>query len=217
MKRQLEGGFSLVEVLLVVAIVALTASLVLPTLVRAKRQGQATVCVSNLRQVYMSLQMYMEESGGEPRYFSPTALSEGPPSLSKLLLICPVDPILGDQSAFFRCKGKVVPLNSSYFWPFDKDNRVWKEISRVDSNPGVLACRVHGELNGRWPSDKAFCGRVPFLYSGRLNRIRMDGSLDVARLSLAPFPGRANRESFRYWRLFTDLRTKWDDHFESDN
>ena len=51
-------GFTLVELLVVVAIVAILASLLLPALSRAKERGRRAVCLSNLSQILKACTMY---------------------------------------------------------------------------------------------------------------------------------------------------------------
>lgn len=61
------GGFSIVELLVVLAIVALLASLLLPALSRAKERGRRAVCLSNLSQVAKACTMYALDN--EDKYF----------------------------------------------------------------------------------------------------------------------------------------------------
>lgn len=57
-------GFSLVELLVVTAVVALLVSIMLPSLSSARRQAEAVVCGSNLRQLAVANMMYADAHGG---------------------------------------------------------------------------------------------------------------------------------------------------------
>ncbi len=53
-------GFTLVEVLVVIGIIALLVAILMPALVRARRAANSIACASNMRQVYMMLVMYSD-------------------------------------------------------------------------------------------------------------------------------------------------------------
>ena len=59
------SGFTLLELLVVVAIIGVLASMLLPGLARAMEAARRVVCSSNLRQVGMALRMYADEADGK--------------------------------------------------------------------------------------------------------------------------------------------------------
>lgn len=60
------GGFTLVEMLVVIAIVVLLAMLMFPSAKGFLEKGQEADCVNNLRQLGTGLGLYVAENGGYP-------------------------------------------------------------------------------------------------------------------------------------------------------
>src|SRR5579859_8105467 len=60
-----EAGFSLLELLLVIAIIAVLASLLLPALSTAGDKGRQLTCENNLKQLVISVQMYAADNDGK--------------------------------------------------------------------------------------------------------------------------------------------------------
>ena len=67
-KRHNCPGFTLIEVLVVVAIIALLVAVLLPSLAKVRRQATAAVCKSNLRQLGMGMTMYLNRFGTFPAH-----------------------------------------------------------------------------------------------------------------------------------------------------
>jgi prepilin-type N-terminal cleavage/methylation domain-containing protein len=57
-------AFSLVELLVVVLIIAILAAILYPVLAKSKDRSKQAVCMSNLRQIAVAIDLYRTEAGG---------------------------------------------------------------------------------------------------------------------------------------------------------
>src|SRR5664279_2720342 len=60
-RQPASGGFTLVELLTAVAVIAILASLLLPALTSARSKGYAISCLSNERQLMLATLVYVTE------------------------------------------------------------------------------------------------------------------------------------------------------------
>lgn len=55
------SGFTIIELLVVIAIISVLAAFLLPVLVSAKERGRMTTCQSNLRQISLAFESYIQD------------------------------------------------------------------------------------------------------------------------------------------------------------
>lgn len=110
------GGFTLLELLVVIAVVAILAGLAYPVFQRVIESGRAAGCVSNLRQIGVGMGAYLAENNNT----MPT-LSTARPSITDNLQV--IDNTLSKYittPSVFACpadnRGFAQSTGTSYFW-----------------------------------------------------------------------------------------------------
>ncbi len=140
------GAFSLIELLVVVAIVCILAALLFPGLASAKLKGKQTACVSNLKQLGVAFNLYCADNDGR--------LPENLPgnATNSWVMGDMRDPMQATNDMFIR-QGKLFPYASQtslYHCPAD-DSRSGQSLrTRSLSMNGWMGSRqMETESNNR--------------------------------------------------------------------
>ena len=100
-----ERGFTLLELLVVVAVIGLLLAILLPALSAASEAGRSTVCSVNLNQLGMGSIAYSQDSADMLPYYAwmsgrpfkhewwPTQVARGMASFESDIYACPSDPV----------------------------------------------------------------------------------------------------------------------------
>lgn len=80
-RRRNRRGFTLIELMVVIAILAIVAALLLPVFSQARRRARMVSCLSNLRQIGLAMRLYLQDWDGFYPYdqgprFTPSHLED---------------------------------------------------------------------------------------------------------------------------------------------
>src|SRR3989442_4641447 len=160
------GGFTLTELLVVIAVIAILAALLLPTLSRAESSAKSAACKSNLRQQGLALIMYVDDYG---KYPGNTAYFEGDRFLRfegtgliwlkayfleryKASVGVPYDGIWPNYRDVFNCPAR----------PFSLDPDGRSIIYKQDCGYNALGTAWHGISQGALSLGRMWRGRPNF-------------------------------------------------------
>lgn len=168
-------GFTLVEMLVVIAIVSLLAGLIMPALMGAKTKGKIAACNNNLRQIHTSIVMYKDE-----RYFVHNRRYVYPGRLLTLvedreyiqdtdIFLCPLDGSHGAEggkpsgasSQYKELDEMSLGLRHSYMYEFSSAECSWSWENYVGSSKGPPPTAaddlidMHTSVDASWGDVKA--------------------------------------------------------------
>lgn len=142
MKIQEHRAFTLIELLVVIAIIAILAALLLPALSKAKGKAVQTQCLSNLKQLNLSLTMYGNDSGDK----FPTGTG---PDYNVLIGIVPYDP------------NAPVPAQQDIWWWYKELVKTYAGVpANTFSNTPVFQC----PMDIGWPPNYTTKFKFDYLY-----------------------------------------------------
>jgi prepilin-type N-terminal cleavage/methylation domain-containing protein len=101
-------GFTLLELLVTIGIIAILAALLFPALVASKNKTRRTVCLSNVHQINLAARTYAEDSGD--------AITFPPPGLFDSWFGCGIKQII---KSYAGLKGQASPSERLFICPAD--------------------------------------------------------------------------------------------------
>ena len=121
-------AFTLIELLVVVIIIAILAALLLPALASAKERSKRATCLSNLRQLYLGVNMYANDNNQFLMSAKPSA-DDTPPTPPFVQFAIPINSVaaIASQGVPFKTNGPCVwscPDIPGLPWP-DPGEQQW--------------------------------------------------------------------------------------------
>lgn len=147
-------GFTLVELLVVITIIGILASLLLPAIGRALRNSRVTKCASNLSQLYKSLYNYCNQYGGRYKLLPQETGGEfwvklqqtSPPLIDSSLSEIFACPLEGSPNAFGTADYRGPKTNINLPSSGDSDPIGADKVDNHGANEGGNVVRRSGDI-----------------------------------------------------------------------
>jgi prepilin-type N-terminal cleavage/methylation domain-containing protein len=125
-------GFTLIEILVVIAIIALLASLLLPSLSRSREYAKEVACMNNLRQAAIAFNGYMVDNKSQMPFT--TSPGTGSPGYFRFLDdMTPAYASAGRSAKIFKCpSSKSPPMSYERLASFKTDYLCGGDIADIE-------------------------------------------------------------------------------------
>ncbi len=215
----MKKAFTVVELLVVILIIAILASLLFPVFTRSKESAKKADCSQRLHQSAISLQMYIDDQGDYPVILSPK-IGESPGGIiyrssalllpylanNKMLMVCPMD----------KPDGRIqIPIDRAvsrsyaqlwFLWEGSEGRDAWRSLLALDSNPVVFRCNFHEARVRAFLLKEGSEHFYGSLEHGHSQAVRADGSVFFDK-NAHYYPLKSNTYPEDYKRTFWSLAT----------
>ena len=185
------SAFTLVELLVVVAVLSLLAALLFPAFAKTRTQARRTACTSNLKQIGLAFHLYKQDfDGGLPTHLS--IVSE-PYLRDARALLCPSDGKRGQITGNDYYEGNkylISGVSYEYFpqWQVALDNQWyapapdfgegrWGDLTPLSGCPWHWASDFSSASTGYAPESGGW--ELVLTYGGSVRKIRSEESFSL--------------------------------------
>jgi prepilin-type N-terminal cleavage/methylation domain-containing protein len=171
-------AFTLIELLVVIAIIAVLAALLLPALARAQRSSRATACLSNLHQIGLALNLYIQDNNNHlPSCAQLPSMNTNLPSIA--LVLAPYV----QNTAVFKCpedRTVFIAEQTSYEWStflngVSYDAEDWSVATKAIVDllfGGRLNTPLCADAQAFHPAGGLSAGKNALYFEGRVQRVK---------------------------------------------
>jgi type II secretion system protein G len=142
-------GFTLLELLIVIAIIAILAAILVPNMLHARAQAQTASCEGNMKQIATALEMYATDHSGQyPAASGPVDAALFGGAGNPYMTSTPVDPAGGNY--FYVTPGNGVCQASDAYKIRDGDNHDVTTLGSLPAFNGVTTGIRYCQSSGLW-------------------------------------------------------------------
>jgi prepilin-type N-terminal cleavage/methylation domain-containing protein len=186
---KMRRAFTLLELLVVLAIIGILTALLFPVISRAREQGRRAACTSQLHQIGLAFSLYRQDYNELPGHLSlihPTYLP------NPQLFVCPSDQNRGQYEGNLRLEGTMfLSSGVSYEYvpqwetaqqlawyqpPPHFGNGKWDDLTPLAGCPWHWAKKFNRDQNGNQPGSQGW--QIYLTLGGSVRKVRAEAAID---------------------------------------